>query len=191
MDDGVPAGLTSGQQIVNTLTIQVAEVAGADITTDDFGAPNDPLVQEDLFGTQLQTNTDGTTDFGLGYVVAAAIITVTKTADVISDPLGQVSPNANAIPGAVIEYTIVIANNGAATATADNVDLVDAIVANTTYVASSITLDTVGQTDAADFPGTDQCDSGGGATVTCFDIGPAGDLAAGESATVVFRVTID
>ena len=40
--------------------------------------------------------------------------TVTKAATVIDDPFGTPAPNAKAIPGAIVEYTITITNNGAA-----------------------------------------------------------------------------
>lgn len=43
-------------------------------------------------------------------LVAAAPLTVVKTASVVSDPTGQLFPKA--IPGAVVDYTITISNPG-------------------------------------------------------------------------------
>ncbi len=63
-------------------------------------------------------------------------LTVTKTAAVISDgfsPAGQ----AKAIPGAIVEYTISVQNNGLVTSGAT---MTEVIPTNTTYVAGSTTL---------------------------------------------------
>ncbi len=72
-------------------------------------------------------------------------LTVTKTAAVISDgfsPAGQ----AKAIPGATVEYTISVQNNGLVTSGAS---LTEIVPANTTYVAGSTTLNGVARADVA------------------------------------------
>jgi len=77
------------------------------------------------------------------YVVGT--LNVKKTAAVISDgfsPAGQ----AKAIPGAVVEYTITVQNNGLSTTAAS---LTEVIPANTTYVAGSTTLNSVAVSDVA------------------------------------------
>lgn len=69
------------------------------------------------------------------YVVQAATMTVTKTSQVISDPFTGNLGAANfpkAIPGAFVEYTVTVNNNGGAAATA--VAITDPLpVANTTF----------------------------------------------------------
>jgi len=77
------------------------------------------------------------------YVVGT--LNVKKTAAVISDgfsPAGQ----AKAIPGAVVEYTITVQNNGLSTTAAS---LTEVIPTNTSYVAGSTTLNGVAVSDVA------------------------------------------
>ena len=70
------------------------------------------------------------------YVVASAILTVTKTAALVCDPVtGNVNPKN--IPGAVTKWTITIANTGAASATL--AQIADALNANTTMDPDLIT----------------------------------------------------
>jgi len=60
-----------------------------------------------------------------GFLLQSAALTITKTQAVISDPFGS----GRAVPGARIEYTITLENNGAAGATSISIsDLVDADV---------------------------------------------------------------
>ena len=121
---------------------------GAIIVETGDGAPNDEDVEETVFG-----DPDGTFDDGLGdtddaedgrdsdtatYTVTTASITVAKSSAVISDPFNGVSANAKAIPGAVIEYCILVTNSGGTQA--DNISVVDPIPENTTYVAESIRI---------------------------------------------------
>lgn len=65
------------------------------------------------------------------YVVAAADVTVAKSSRIISDPVNDVN-NPKAIPGAVVEYCIVV-SNAAGSATATNVVVVDSLPADVTY----------------------------------------------------------
>jgi uncharacterized repeat protein (TIGR01451 family) len=86
--------------------------------------------------------------------VAAATLSVAKYSRVVSDPFsGAASPRA--IPGAVVEYCIVI-SNAAGAATADSVIASDAIPASLTYVTNSVFLN-------GTFNGTDTCTDTGGA----------------------------
>jgi len=59
------------------------------------------------------------------FVVTAADLTVTKTSTIISDPVNGAS-DPKAIPGAVIEYCITVAN-AAGVGTATNVDISDTL----------------------------------------------------------------
>ena len=111
-------------------------------------------------------------------------LTVTKTAAVISDgfsPAGQ----AKAIPGAVVEYTISVQNNGLVTSGAA---LTEIVPANTTYVAGSTTLNGVARADVAGampFVGGGSINSPSAAAGV---INPGATAA--EIAVVRFRVTI-
>jgi uncharacterized repeat protein (TIGR01451 family) len=112
-------------------------------------------------------------------------LTVTKTAAVISDgfsPVGQYK----AIPGAVVEYTISVQNNGLVTSGAA---LTEIIPANTTYVAGSTTLNGAARADVAGampFVGGGAINSPAAAAGV---INPGSTTA--EVAVVKFRVTIN
>jgi uncharacterized repeat protein (TIGR01451 family) len=111
-------------------------------------------------------------------------LTVTKTAAVISDgfsPVGQ----AKAIPGAVVEYTISVQNNGLVTTGAS---LAEVIPPNTAYVAGSTTVNGVARADvsgAMPFVGGASINSPSAAAGV---INPGATAA--EIAVVRFRVTI-
>jgi uncharacterized repeat protein (TIGR01451 family) len=112
-------------------------------------------------------------------------LTVTKTATVISDgfsPAGQEKP----IPGAVVEYTISVQNNGLVTSGANMTEI---IPANTTYVAGSTTLNGAAVSDIA---GVMPFVSGGSISSPSAAAGVInpGSTAA-EIAVVRFRVTIN
>ena len=124
------------------------------------------------------------------YVVSGANLTVTKTSSIVSDPINDTT-NPKAIPGAVIEYCIVVSNaSGAATAT--NVAVNDELPADVTYDATyGIFVDGDGTCasgsrgdtatpQTASFNGTD---SEVDAELT--------DVPAATSRSVYFRVTID
>ncbi len=133
------------------------------------------------------------------FVVASAALAVSKASAVISDPVNLVSPNAKAIPGAVVEYTITVSNAaGAQTATLTSIS--DPVPANTTfatgeYPGSRDVGVTVGA--AAEFfciaevgsdSNGDGCSLNGGAVTVG---APAiTTIAANTSVVVRFRVTI-
>ncbi len=116
-----PITLTDGQFAHIELTATAADpgaslnpiadgALGADlveVTTD--GAGTIETVFNDAGEDGFETSQDG-------YEVQSATLAITKDATVISDPInGTTDPFA--IPGAIIEYEIEIANTGAATAT--------------------------------------------------------------------------
>lgn len=127
----------------------------------------------------IGTSTGADTDVG-GYLVANITITVTKASQV-DDQFGGNQP----VPGATITYTVTVTTAGSGQA--DNVEIVDAIPANTTYVANSMTLNAVADPDA-DAVG-DDCDFGvtTADTVTC----TLGSLTGATTNTLTFEVTID
>jgi len=160
---------------------------------DTQGLPVD-VVLADGFDDGAAGGLDGDTNDGVNdgaftaqdaYLVASAILTVTKTSAVVSDPINGTGANRKRIPGAVIRYTIVVTNSG--TAAASSVTMRDAIPANTTYVGSSITLGGAGQTD------------GGGDDASDYNVTNAGEVtsvigglaASGGTNTVTFDVTIN
>lgn len=65
------------------------------------------------------------------YTVSAALLTVTKLSKVISDPFNGTT-NPKLIPGAVVEYCIVV-SNAAGGAAANNIGISDPLPAQTAY----------------------------------------------------------
>lgn len=110
------------------------------------------------------------------YVVSAATVSLVKSA-VIVDPFGGSEP----VPGATITYTIVatVVGSGAVNGLA----ITDNIPADTSYIASSITLGGTGLTDAADADAGDY----NGTRVNV----ALGTVAGGQTRTVTFRTKID
>jgi uncharacterized repeat protein (TIGR01451 family) len=174
----IPVAATNNQY-ANVRLQAIAAVPGtngATPATQTAGADN-PAVVDIVFADTARDATESAAD---QYWIRSAALTITKTAAVISDPFNGTGTARKAIPGAVIEYTIVVTNNSTTTA-ADAVTVTDAIPANTAFVPGSITL------------------NGGPLPDTNYIVGPparvvvsSGVVAAnGGTATVTFRVTIN
>lgn len=120
-----------------------------------------------------------------------AVLGVTKVSTLISDPTNGTT-NPRAIPGAVMEYCILVQNPGSGTAT--NVVGTDTIPATLTYTAGSITSGTACATATTveddDASGADESDpfgasvSGAVLTATAPTLGPSAGFA------LKFRATI-
>jgi uncharacterized repeat protein (TIGR01451 family) len=126
--------------------------------------------------------------------ITSTSLSVVKTSSTISD--GVSSANPKSVPGAVTQYCLLVTNNGnTETAASTNVQAVDVVPANMTYVAGSLfsgtscsTATTAEDDDAA---GADESDPFGvsvtGSTVT----GITASLAAGGTFAIVFRATVN
>ena len=136
------------------------------------------------------------------FVITAASLTVTKSSAVISDPINNTS-NPKAIPGAVIEYTVTIAN-AAGAATASSISFTDSlnseIVAGTvvflpnaydTAKGIRVTSPNINGGVAKDITNADGDDEGDWNVTATNTVTITGiQIAANESATVKFRVQI-
>jgi uncharacterized repeat protein (TIGR01451 family) len=159
--------LTARATVVNTTTLvteSASNTAGVDTVIADAGRDNSE--------SALDTYDVGVT------------LTLTKSVALISDPLNATT-NPKAIPGAVMEYTIVV-SNASTTQPADAVTVTDNIPAGTTFVLGSI--DVNGTVDATD----SQFQNGPPARV----VANAGTVpvrvgATNGTSTVKFRVTIN
>ena len=144
----------------------------------------------DTAGT-LDLNRDGRFSAVGEYDGGASLLTVTKTAITISDPLNlAVFPKA--IPGAVIEYCVQVKNGGSGQATA--VAITDAIPANSTYLAGSLLVGgsvLLGVCNADGSSVTDANDSDAGQFDGANVKAAIGNLAAGATQTARFRVTLN
>ena len=110
-------------------------------------------------------------------VVNKAVVGLVKSATV-ADPFGGTRP----VPTAIITYSIVATVTGTGTVT--GLDVTDAIPAGTTYQPGTLTLEGAALTDAADA-------DAGQATATAGVAVQLGDIAAGGTRTVTFKVRIN
>ncbi|MDE2403917.1 MAG: hypothetical protein KGM17_04260 [Sphingomonadales bacterium] len=188
----IPAGATNGQVsgVVLTATAESGATVGSEgpVLTNTAGANTAGVdtVLADAAGTGGDVAGDGKYSVKGDYTVAGAVLSVNKYSTIVSDPINGAS-NPKAIPGAVIEYCIAVAN-GAGAATATNLAISDALPATVTYQSAYgifVNATVSGST----------CSGGaaGGAysatppTVT----GTLSNLAAGTSGALRFRVTIN
>ena len=136
--------------------------------------------------------TDGLNDGAFSaegrYEVAGAVLTVAKTSRVVSDPVNGEGPNAKAIPGATVEYCITV-GNAAGAATATNVNLLDDLPVDVAFsetfgIFVDGTATCTGGTAGGNF--AEGVGTNGRDRVT----GTLSDLAASETRSLYFRVTI-
>lgn len=168
----IPAGVVNGNLGRSELTA-TAQTGNGPAGT-EFAGQGDGGVD-----AIIGTTTGEAAEFG-EYVVSDAQVAVVKS-QVVADPFGGAQP----IPGATITYTITIEVTGTGTATAST--LRDAIPTFTTYVANSLTLNTVALSDAVDADAGEFDSAGTPAIVVRL-----GDLTlASGIQTVEFQVTID
>ena len=175
----------------------VAATLGAD-ATQTAGAEN-PLTVDTVFADTAGTATgdavrDGRHSDDDAYFVSTAAITVTKTSTVISDPFNG-GTNPKRIPGAVVEYCLVVANTGGSAA--DLVVITDVLTAQpVTFVAGSIfsggtaacTGGTAEDDNAVD---PDETDPNGGSFSAGTVTATVPSVGAGTSTSGRFRVTIN
>ncbi|MCG8432845.1 MAG: hypothetical protein MJA83_02305, partial [Gammaproteobacteria bacterium] len=209
VEDDIPLTAVDGDLIVITLTAEVATTAGVAINTDDSGAANvEDGAAENIFSTALfATSGDLTADDA--YDIDSAALAISKTLVVISDPVNGTT-NPHAIPGAVMEYRIQVANTGSQAAdsvvitddltteivTNGNLD-VPTLAANGAYAdGSSIQFDLdigggYSGTNATNAEDADICEYDGTTPATPEDVICAlGSVAAGVTAEIRFRVTV-
>lgn len=190
-----PSTVTNGQYANIQLTATAADDANAIATpgvldgdlAESPGA-DDPDVIESVFA---DADNDGVEQAEDGYAIVSASLAITKDSAVISDPFGS----GKALPGAVIEYTIVIDNTAGATAAenvvlTDNIQIPDVIFEDEAYGANQdVSIDgAFCNADPGDTtPAPDGCayDPGTGALSIAVP-----DIAAGASTTVTFQVQV-
>lgn len=195
----IPANATDTQTgpVVLTATAKAggtASTEGAASVADTDG--DDAALVENVFadGTGATDSArDGKQSASGSYVVASATISVTKTSLVVSDPFNSTT-NPKAIPGAVIEYCISVANGGGTAASDVKVD--DAIPTNTTYVLGSIKVGTnctyaSATAEDDDAAGADESDGVSGSKDGSGVHTEVTALAGSATTTTLFHVTVD
>jgi hypothetical protein len=135
----IPAAATNGQQAVVTLTATTTtsgtttpvvetvgvNTAGVDIVFSDAGnALTDPLA--------ANTARDAIGIAQDAYRIVSAVISVIKTATVLCDPFNGITSPKN-IPGAIVQYAIVVSNAAGTGASATLTTITDTLAATVTH----------------------------------------------------------
>ena len=184
----VPLGLATNDVAGVRLTATAAEPTAAGslgATITETAGANTAGVDTVFADTNADGNTarDGIHFDEDDYTVLAAALSATKTSRVIDDPLnGTTDPKM--IPGAIVEYCIAVSNLGGATAT--NVAITDSLPATTTFVAGTIRVNGTTTLGVCNADGV----AGGSFAAGTVSAGLS-DLAAGDTRTVYFRVTVN
>ena len=162
-----------------------AETAGADTAGIDI-----------VFGDAGRDATQTADD---QYSVQSAALTITKTSTLISDPFNGTT-NQKAIPGAVIEYVVSIANTG--TVSAGSIQLSDTLDATLTFTTGQynggladveIQVGAAPATYCVAESGADSNGDGCNRAGQTLNVNPTASItvAATQTATVRFRATIN
>jgi uncharacterized repeat protein (TIGR01451 family) len=193
----VNGDVASYDLIATTAVGGTAATQGTDITSDDSGDADLPGTVQIVFADgagSADAATDGQHSSKDGYKVASASLAVVKGSTVSSDPING-GTNPKAIPGATVDYTIDIDNNGASAAT--DVMLVDAVPTNTAFVVGSVsTTPAVGPTvefsddNAATWTYAPSAGPDGSDTAVTHVRVTFSSIANGSSAQAVFQVLI-
>ena len=128
----ISAAAVNGDTATVNLYANAYSAAGVEAVSTVSTGIGDGIALADGAGVDDAAN-DGEHSAVNTYTVSGAVLTITKTAAVYSDPVnGTTSPIA--MPGAVVTYTITVANAGGG-ANATSVQVVDLLdVANLTFV---------------------------------------------------------
>jgi uncharacterized repeat protein (TIGR01451 family) len=195
----IPAGRVNNDVAAVVLTATSAEAGtpgtqGANVA-ETAGVDNPNAVDTVFADTAGATDAarDGKFSARDQYNVVSATVTLVKIATVISDPFNGTT-NPKAIPGATIEYCLIANNTGAGVA--NNVNVNDVVPTQTAFVTGSgfaggLTTGTGAATTCDMTAG-----NGGSAAAASYVAGTTtftgaiGTLAAGQSRTARFRVTV-
>ncbi|KUR74681.1 hypothetical protein [Novosphingobium sp. FSW06-99] len=147
----------------------------------------------DAAGNGGDANYDGKFTALADYTVSAPVLSVNKNSLVVSDPI-EGSSNPKAIPGATLQYCIVVANASSAGTSATNISISDILPTTVTYKASSVVLNAVvsGSGNAATCgSGTAGNDTVNYSSSTGTVTGTLATLAPGASEGLSFQATIN
>jgi uncharacterized repeat protein (TIGR01451 family) len=172
-----PPGSADGNRGIATLTAAA---------TTGTGAPGTSFPGQGQGGGDAVVGATGADGIDDGtYIVQNATIAFVKSQSVV-DPFG----GTKVVPGSVVTYTLVATISG--TGSLSNVVIGDDIPVNTTYQNGTITLQTVGQSDTndADAGRFEAASAGPPATPARVRVN-VGAVAAGQTRTVTFKVTVN
>ena len=193
----IPAGRVTGDVAGVTLTGQArdggaATVQGA-ISVNNNTTANTAGVDTVFADTAydaLNTAADG---FGVArddYTVSAAAISVAKVNRVIEDPINTIASgnaaNAKMIPGATIEYCIIVAN-AAGSGIATGGSITDPVPSTLTINAASLRINGTATAGVCNANGV----AGGSVAGQNVSSGALNNIAAGANVTIYFQATIN
>jgi uncharacterized repeat protein (TIGR01451 family) len=187
----IPAGRATGDVAAVSLLAQardggLAATQGAiSAATTGVNTAGVDTVLADTAYDALNTASDGLGTAKDDYTVSAANLTVTKTVKIISDPINTPA-NAKMIPGAVIEYCIIVTNTGAATATPTTIT--DPVPATLSINAASLRVNGTATAGVCNANGV----AGGGVSGQNVTSAPTtlNAVATGGTVTMYFQATI-
>jgi uncharacterized repeat protein (TIGR01451 family) len=182
-----------------------AGTQGAALVATDLGVADQPGSVDVVFadddndgtlGLDIARNGQGWAYAAFQVAVHSVNLSVVKTATVLSDGVSLTNPKA--LPGAVVQYCLTVANATLLTAAA-NVTLTDVIPANTSYVPGSITVGGVGTAGLCLVSGVPVADNGSTTTpysgsynaTTRTVMATIPTLPGGTSLAASFRVTVN
>jgi uncharacterized repeat protein (TIGR01451 family) len=142
----MPAGSTN--QYANVRLTAQAAVPGTNGATLETATPLTDADNKDVVQIVFADTGRDATEFALDQYALALALSVTKNVVVVSDAFG--SSNPKAIPGAVMQYTILVTNSST-TLPATGVTVTDNIPANTSFVSGSIRLNGGALPDTGNF----------------------------------------
>ncbi len=131
----IPAGVVDGNRGLSRLT--------ADART-GIGAPGTAYAGQGANGTDAVVGTTGADGEATGEYLIAGVAVAAVKSQTVADQFGGTRP----VPGARINYTVVVTATG--TGSAISSVFTDDIPANTTYVPGTLRLNSVALSDAAD-----------------------------------------
>lgn len=193
---GVAAGQVNGDVAGVTLQGQAREggaaAAQGTVITATAGANTagvDTVLYDSAGVVAGDAANDGKASDDDDFTVSAAVLSVYKQSRIVSDPVNGTT-NPKMIPGASIEYCIVVAN-GAGGASATSVNISDPLPAQTTYDSSYGIFQSGTYTGTAP-SGTCNLDGVAGGTFSAGTVsGTLGTINPGTTRTLYFRATIN
>ncbi|SEM76933.1 conserved repeat domain-containing protein [Sphingomonas gellani] len=159
------AGITQANVSLNAIAANSGQAGtlGGDVVATPLTTPDSPTTVDIVFADDtglLDQPRNGQQRAFDAYRLGSAVVTLRKSARVLSDPVnGLASPHA--IPGAVVEYCITV--NNAGPNVANGITVTDALPANTDYISNSLTVGGIGTGDTCVLNGSIEDDDAVGA----------------------------
>jgi uncharacterized repeat protein (TIGR01451 family) len=202
VQSSIPSTATNGQVAGINLTVTAEQGGttgsqGSVLTQSGTGVAWTPGTMQTVFadasGTGGDANYDGKFTALADYTVSAPVLSVNKNSLVISDPV-EGSSNPKAIPGATLQYCIVVSNAPTAGTSATNIAISDIVPSALTYKPGSVVLNAVvtgSGTSATCGSGTAGSDTTNYNASSTTVSGSLATLAPGASEGLSFQATVN